>query len=235
MDPVRVLPRLGNLLGAPSTPLTDARSVGAFSSLVLARQVFDAPISCTTPSRHLRSCRSCACIASVGYLTTASRAAPRKSWPPPCGQLEDTQALLRLLHSRCAARAPLDCVARAQACLPCLSHARELLVEHLHHRPTQTCFTWAWYEGVAFPTNCEYGRDNACHKTHKLVCTQFIVWTEAHKHLWDICIRSGRTLTAAGQHSHTANTRSLTTRSPPERAEALWCRRSRSGSSLSPT
>ena len=68
MDPVRVLPRLGNLLGAPSTPLTDARSVGAFSSLVLARQVFDAPISCTTPSRHLRSCRSCVHITSVGYL-----------------------------------------------------------------------------------------------------------------------------------------------------------------------
>ena len=43
------------------------------------------------------------------------------------------------------------------------------------------------------------------------------------------------TLTAARRPSHIAQRAVTTTTSLPERAEALWCRRSRSGSSLSPT
>ena len=51
-----------------------------------------------------------------------------------------------------------------------------------------TCFTWAWYEGVVFPTIVLFGRYNSQYNMQKLVCTQSIVWTEAYKHFWDIYI-----------------------------------------------
>ena len=52
----------------------------------------------------------------------------------------------------------------------------------------RTCFTWAWYEGVAFATILEFGRDDHYYDMQKLVCTQSIVWIEAYNHLWDIYI-----------------------------------------------
>ena len=56
------------------------------------------------------------------------------------------------------------------------------------HAVKQTCFTWAWYEGVVFPTIVLFGRYNSRYNMQKLVCTQSIVWTEAYKHFWDICM-----------------------------------------------
>ena len=89
------------------------------------------------------------------------------------------------------------------------------------------------YEGVAFPTNHEYGHDNLLTKTQKRVCTEPTAWTEAYKHPWDIYIRSGRTLTAAGHRSHTATTHVGTTISLLVCAKALWHRLSRAASTLS--
>ena len=76
---MHVVQRLGILLGRPSKRRTDAACVGRFSSLVRARQVFDTSSSITTPSRHLRSCGSCARIRSVGYLEHGMTLAAEKN------------------------------------------------------------------------------------------------------------------------------------------------------------
>ena len=58
-----------------------------------------------------------------------------------------------------------------------------------------TCFTWAWYEGVAFPTNDEYGRNNLLTKTRKCAYTEPIAWAERLKRLWVTYTPSDSTVT----------------------------------------
>ena len=64
-------------------------------------------------------------------------------------------------------------------------------LEWRHLYCDMTCFMWAWYEGVAFATILDFGRDHCIYDTQKLVSTQSIhvVWTEAYEQLWDIYIR----------------------------------------------
>ena len=95
----------------------------------------------------------------------------------------------------------------------------------------QTCFTWAWYEGVAFPTNHDYGHDNLLTKTQERVYTDPTAWTEAYKRLWVTNIRSRSTVNTRVTALIIGPYINKTTVSPRASAEALWCRRNRFQSS----
>ena len=97
-----------------------------------------------------------------------------------------------------------------------------------------TCFTWAWYEGVAFPTNHEYGRHNLLTKIQKRVYAETTVWAERHKHLWVTSIHSDATITIIVTALTSVHTLSKTTTSRAGRAEALWCHISGFKSSSAP-
>ena len=90
--------------------------------------------------------------------STASRPTPRKSRDRSLVNVRDTQALLLLLRSRCAARAPLERVARTHLHLAHVSRARGLLVAALRHRLTRRAWLPKWLPAAALWSAYPRGR-----------------------------------------------------------------------------